>query len=93
MKDRQIEFDSREIWGQSHQPKRLKILIRDTHQKPQEIILKTPPIKSSENHPKEGREKHFSTLRNNAEPSIHTMKVRTRSSLPPIHPSLSLDLT
>jgi hypothetical protein len=33
------------------------------------------------------------TLRNNAEPSIHTMKVRTRSSLPPKHPSLSLDLT
>jgi hypothetical protein len=28
-------------------------------------------------------------LRNNVEPSIHTMKVRTRSSLPPIHPSLS----
>jgi hypothetical protein len=25
--------------------------------------------------------------------SIHTMKVHTRSSLPPIHPSLSLDLT
>jgi hypothetical protein len=33
------------------------------------------------------------TLRNNAEPSIHTMKVHTRSSLPPKHPSLSLDLT
>jgi hypothetical protein len=32
-------------------------------------------------------------LRNNAKPSIHTMKVRTRSSLPPIHPSLSQDLT
>jgi hypothetical protein len=32
-------------------------------------------------------------LRNNTEPSIHTMKVRTRSSLPPILPSLSLDLT
>jgi hypothetical protein len=25
--------------------------------------------------------------------TMHTMKVRTRSSLPPIHPSLSLDLT
>jgi hypothetical protein len=32
-------------------------------------------------------------LRNHVEPSIHAMKVRTRSSLPPIHPSLSLDLT
>jgi hypothetical protein len=92
-KNRQIESDSREIWGQSHQPKRHKILIRDTHQKPQEILLKTPPTKSSENQHKEGRGKHFSTLRNNAEPSIHTMKVRTRSSLPPKHPSLSLDLT
>jgi hypothetical protein len=59
----------------------------------QEIVLKTPPTKNSENHHKEGREKHFTTLRNNAELSIHTMKVRTRSSLPPKHPSLSLDLT
>jgi hypothetical protein len=29
--------------GQSHLPKRHKILIRDTHQKPQEIVLKTTP--------------------------------------------------
>jgi hypothetical protein len=54
---------------------------------------KKSTTKSSENHHKEGREKHFTTLRNHAEPSIHTMKVRTRSILPPIHPSLSLDLT
>jgi hypothetical protein len=33
------------MWGQSHQPKRHKILIHDTHQKPQENILKTPPNK------------------------------------------------
>jgi hypothetical protein len=32
-------------------------------------------------------------LRNHAESSIHTTKVHTRSSLPPIHPSLSQDLT
>jgi hypothetical protein len=49
--------------------------------------------KSFEKHHKEGREKQHTTLRNHAEPSIHTMKVHTRSSLPPIHPSLSLDLT
>jgi ribosomal protein L29 len=36
--------------GQSHQPKRHKILRRDTHQKLQEIILKTPRTKSSKNH-------------------------------------------
>jgi hypothetical protein len=92
LENHQIESDSREIWGQSHQPKRHKILIRDTHQKPQEIVLKTPPTKNSENHHK-GQEKHFTTLRNNAEPSIQTMKVRTRSSFTPIHPSLSIDLT
>jgi hypothetical protein len=33
--------------------KRHKILICDTHQKPQEIVLKTPPTKNSENHHKE----------------------------------------
>jgi hypothetical protein len=32
-------------------------------------------------------------LRNHAESSIHTTKVYTRSSLPPDHPSLSLDLS
>jgi hypothetical protein len=32
-------------------------------------------------------------LRNHDESSIHTMKVHTRSSLSPDHPSLSLDLT
>jgi hypothetical protein len=54
---------------------------------------KKSTTKSSKNHHKEGREKHFTTLRNNVEPSIHTMKVHTRSSLPPIHPSLSLSLS
>jgi hypothetical protein len=39
------------------------------------------------------KESGKTTLRNNAEPSIHTTKVRTRSRLPPKHPSLSLDLT
>jgi hypothetical protein len=32
-------------------------------------------------------------LTNHAESSIHTMKVHTRSSLPPNHPTLSQDLT
>jgi hypothetical protein len=59
----QIEFDSREIWGQSHQPKRHKILIRDTHQKPQETFLKTLPTKSSENQHKEGWENHLEEQR------------------------------
>jgi hypothetical protein len=42
---------------------------------------------------KEKRERHNQALRNHAESSIHTMKVHTRSSLPPDHPSLSQDLT
>jgi hypothetical protein len=32
-------------------------------------------------------------LRNHAESPIHTKEIHTRSSLPPDHPSLSLDLT
>jgi hypothetical protein len=38
---------------------------------PQENVLKTPPTKSSENHHKRDGK---TTMRNNAEPSIHTMK-------------------
>jgi hypothetical protein len=49
--------------------------------------------KSSENHQKGGWERQHKRLRNHAESSINTMKVHTRSSLPPNHPSLSLDLT
>jgi hypothetical protein len=51
-KDHQIESDSREIWGQSHQPKRHKVLICYTQQNPQEIVLKTPPWKSQQRAPK-----------------------------------------
>jgi hypothetical protein len=59
---------------------------------PQNSAMKIT-TKSSENHQNEGRERQHQSLRNHAESSIHTMKVHTRSSLPPIHPSLSLDLT
>jgi polyribonucleotide nucleotidyltransferase len=38
------------------------------------------------------RERHTKGLRNHVESSIHTMKVHTRSSLPPDDPSLSQDL-
>jgi hypothetical protein len=38
-------------------------------------------------------ERHTLALRNHVESYIHTMKVHTRSSLPPDHPSLSQDLT
>jgi hypothetical protein len=41
-----------DLGGQSHQPKRQKVLIRDTQQNPQEIILKTPPRKAQQRAPK-----------------------------------------
>jgi hypothetical protein len=49
--------------------------------------------KRSENHQRGKRERQHKTLRNHAKSSIHTMKVHTRSSLPPDHPTLSLDRT
>jgi hypothetical protein len=68
-----------------------------------------PSNKSGEKHPqidkrkfqekapkiteKEKREEQQEHLRNHAEPSIHTMKDHTRSSLPPQYSSLSQDLT
>jgi hypothetical protein len=38
---------------------------------------------------KNNRGKHIQTLRNHAESSIHETRIRTRSSKPPDHPSLS----
>jgi hypothetical protein len=69
-RNHQIESDSKKIWGQSHQPKRHKNLIRDPHQKPQEIVLKTLPTKSSEN---QHKREEKTTMMNNAKPSIHAM--------------------
>jgi hypothetical protein len=51
------------------------------------------PKKSSENHQKEKTGETTKALRNHAESSIHTMKVHTRSILPPNHPTLSQDIT
>jgi hypothetical protein len=51
------------------------------------------PRKGSENHQKGKMGETTKALRNHAESSIHTMKVHTRSSLPPNHPTISQDLT
>jgi hypothetical protein len=51
-KNHQIEVDSREFFGQSHQPKRHKVLIRDTQQK---SCKKSPSKLHHENHKKELR--------------------------------------
>jgi hypothetical protein len=58
-----------------------------------QISPRKSPRKGSENHQKENREELKQALRNHAESSIQTMKVHTRSILPPDHPSLSQDLT
>jgi hypothetical protein len=47
---------------QSHQPKRHKILIRDTRQKPQEIVLKTPPNKELRKSPQRRTKKTLHNL-------------------------------
>jgi hypothetical protein len=52
------------MWEQSHQPKRHKVLIRDTQQNPQEIILKTPPRKAQQRAPKITRKKDGKALYN-----------------------------
>jgi hypothetical protein len=66
-----------------------KNLARNHHQNSATKIT----TKIFENHQKGQRERQYKSLRNHAESSIHTMKVHTRSSLPPDDPSLFLDLT
>jgi hypothetical protein len=50
LENHQIEVDSREFLGQSHNPKRHKVLIRDTQQ---ENRKKSPSKLRQENHKKE----------------------------------------
>jgi hypothetical protein len=50
LENHQIKVDSREFLGQSHQPKRHKVLIRDTQQ---ESYKKSPSKLRQENHKKE----------------------------------------
>jgi hypothetical protein len=51
------------------------------------------PRKGSENHQKGKTGETTKALTNHAESSIDTMKIHTRSSLHPNHPTLSQDLT
>jgi hypothetical protein len=89
-KDHRIEVVSRRLRGQDH-PQRGT---RHSPMTPQRNLKKTP-LKSAES---TGERKHQrgtkKTHRNhNSEFSIQPRKIRTRSSLPPQHPSLSQDLT
>jgi hypothetical protein len=70
---------------------------KSSHKFPPSIPKRKVPKTTQRNHreralkitTKNNRGKHIQTLRNHAESSIHETKVRTRSSKPPDHPSLS----
>jgi hypothetical protein len=74
---------------------------KSSHEFPHQIHKSKVPKTHRENHQerapkittKNNREQHNKALRNQAESSIHTKEVHTRSSLPPDHPTLSQDLT
>jgi hypothetical protein len=69
------------------------VTCRPPHQIPKRKVPKITQINHRERAliitTKNNRGKHIQTLRNHAESSIHETKVRTRSSKPPDHPSLS----
>jgi hypothetical protein len=97
LKYHQTEVDSREFLGKVTSQRGT----RSSYVAPNKNLAKNCPQnsankitrKSSENHQKGKWERQHTASRNHAESSIHTMKVHTRSSLPPGYPSLSLDLT
>jgi hypothetical protein len=70
---------------------------KGSHKFPHKISRREVPKTTQRNHrerapkitTKNNRGKHIQTLRNHAESSVHETKVRTRSSKPPDHPSLS----
>jgi hypothetical protein len=77
------------------EPRRVHTYI--PHKTPKRKVPKTHQENHQERAPKittkNKREQHYQALRNNAESSIHTKEVHTRSSLSPDHPALSQDLT
>jgi hypothetical protein len=66
---------------------------KSPREKPQNPPRENHQDKASKIRKKGKWEKKHKALKNHAESSIHTMKVHTRSSLPPYHPYLSKDLT
>jgi hypothetical protein len=82
-----------DLGGESQPKEPRRVPTYFPHQIPKRKILKTTPRNHRERAPKittkNNRGKHIQTLRNHAESSIQETKVRTRSSKPPDHPSLS----
>jgi hypothetical protein len=82
-----------DLGGESQPKKPRRFPTNFPHQIPKRKVPKTTQRNHRERAPKittkNNRGKHIQTLRNHAESSIHETKVRTRSSKPPDHPSLS----
>jgi hypothetical protein len=82
-----------DLGGESHPKEPRRVPTNFPHQIPKRKVPKTTQRNHQERAPKittkNNRGKHIQTLRNHAESSIHEIKVRTRSSKPPDHPSLS----
>jgi hypothetical protein len=86
-----------DLGGESQPKEPRRVPTNFPHQIPKSKVPKTPQEKHQERAPKittkNNWEQHNKALRNHVESSIHTTKVRRRSSLPPDHPTLSQDLT
>jgi hypothetical protein len=86
-----------ELGGESkgNEPRRVHAYI--PHQIPKRKVSKPPQENRQEKAlkiTKKGKkDRQNQALRNHAKSPMHTMKVQTRSSLPPNHPSISQDLT
>jgi hypothetical protein len=82
-----------DLGGESQPKEPRRVPTNSPHQIPKRKVPKTTQRNHQERAPKittkNNRGKHIQTLRNHAESSIHETKVRTRSSKPPDHPSLS----
>jgi hypothetical protein len=82
-----------DLGGESQPKEPRRVPTNFPHQIPKRKVPKTPQRNHRERAPKittkNNRGKHIHTLRNHAESSIQETKVRTRSSKPPDHPSLS----
>jgi hypothetical protein len=82
-----------DLGGESQPKEPRRIPTNFPHQIPKRKVPKTPQRNHWDRAPKittkNNRGKHIQTLRHHAESSIHETKIRTRSSKPPDHPSLS----
>jgi hypothetical protein len=80
--------------SKANEPRRVHTNFPD--QIPKSMVPKTHRENHQERAPKittkNNCEQHNKALRKHAESSIHTKEVRTRSSFPPDHPTLSQDL-